>query len=106
MNDISGTKVNKYLWLIGFLYMHKIHSMANYEDMFSSQNGVNPALEGSINCKSRNIIRYLIGVRLCTRELLPILYIDVLWTKCMSVSQDCSFFLDKNEQMLESSLYN
>lgn len=56
MNDISGTKVNKYLWLIGFFYMHKIHSMANYEDMFSSQNGVNPALEGSINCKSRNII--------------------------------------------------
>lgn len=56
MNDISGTVVNKYLWLIGFLYMHKIHSMANYEDRFSSQNGVNPALEGSINCKSHNII--------------------------------------------------
>lgn len=54
MNDISGTKVNKYLWLIGFLYMHKIHSMAM--DRFSSQNGVNPALEGSINCKSHNII--------------------------------------------------
>lgn len=52
------------------------------------------------------ITLYLIGVRLCTRELLPILYIDVLWTKYMSVSQDCSFFLVKNEQMLESSLYN
>lgn len=104
MNDISGTKVNKYLWLIGFLYMHKIHSMANYEDRFPSQNGVNPALEGSINCNL--ITLYLIGVRLCTRELLPILYIDLLWTKYMSVSQDCSFFLVKNEQMLESSLYN
>lgn len=26
---------------------------------------------------------YLRGVSLCTKELLPILYIDVLWTKYM-----------------------
>lgn len=100
MNDISGTKVNKYLWLIGFLYMHKIHSMANYEDRMVLIQHLRVALIVSL------VTLYLIGVRLCTRELLPILYIDVLWTKYMSVSQDCSFFLDKNEQMLESSLYN
>lgn len=56
MNDISGTKVNKYLCLVRCLHMHKILSMGNYGDRFSSQNGVNPALGGSINCKSRNII--------------------------------------------------